>query len=91
MTEGPFDPVLLDLSDADDYTVLVAAMHDYAGQLEHEADNEAAAARAFDYEEDAVHIAHLRGSAARLQRMLASIEQQLDANSDARKSVEGDS
>ena len=86
---GPagFNPVLLDLHDDADYGVLVAAMHDYAGQLEHEADGHEESARHFGHEPDEIQNAHLRDSAARLRRMIADIERQLDANSDARKSV----
>ena len=85
-----FDPVLLDLHDTDDYAVLVAAMHDYAGQLEHEADSDVADARHYGNEPDVAQIAHLRDSAARLHRMLKDIERQLDANSNARKAAEED-
>ncbi|WP_293787655.1 hypothetical protein [uncultured Aeromicrobium sp.] len=84
-----FEPVLLDLHDTNDYTVLVAALHDYAGQLEHEADGDEADARHYGNEPDATQIAHLRDAAARLHRMLDDIERQLDANSEARK-VAGD-
>ena len=48
-----FDPVLLDLRDINDYMVLVAAMNDYAGQLEHEADGDEADARHYGNEPDA--------------------------------------
>lgn len=82
-----FDPVLLDLHDATDYAVLVAAMHDYAEQLEHEAAGDEESAQHFGHEPDDAQNAHLRDSASRLRRMIADIERQLDANSDARKSV----
>ena len=95
MSEGGeqtgFDPVLLNLADADDYAVLVAAMYDYAGQLEHEANADEESARHFEHEPDEVNNAQLRASAARLQRMISDIERQLDANGVARREIEGGS
>ena len=91
MTGGAsFEPVLLDLRDVNDYMVLVAAMHDYAAQLEHEADEEEKDARRNGEEGDRAQVAHNREWAARLNRLIDDIERQLDANSDARKAVQGE-
>ena len=85
-----FDPVLLDLRDINDYMVLVAAMNEYAAQLEHEADEDEKNARQNGEEGDVAESIHNREWAARLNRLIDDIERQLDANSDARKSVQGE-
>lgn len=86
-----FDPVLLDLRDINDYMVLVAAMNDYAGQLEHEADEDEKDARRNGEDGDRAQAVHNREWAARLHRLIDDIERQLDANSDARRDVGGGS
>ncbi len=92
MTGGAsFEPVLLDLRDVNDYMVLVAAMHDYAAQLEHEADAEESAARRHGDEGDAAAVARNRDAAARLRRIIDDIERQLDATSAARREIGGGS
>lgn len=86
-----FDPVLLDLRDINDYMVLVAAMNDYAAQLEHEADEDEKEARRSGEDGDVAEVAHKRESAARLNRLIDDIERQLDANSAARREFGGGS
>lgn len=86
-----FDPVLLDLRDIHDYMVLVAAMNDYAAQLEHEADEEEKDARRNGEVGDRAQVAHNREWAARLNRLIDDIERQLDANSAARREIGGGS
>ncbi|WP_454151895.1 hypothetical protein [Microbacterium lacticum] len=86
-----FDPVLLDLRDINDYMVLVAAMSDYAAQLEHEADEDEKDARRNGEEGDRAHVVHNREWAARLNRLIDDIERQLDANSAARREAGGGS
>ncbi len=84
-----FDPVLLDLRDINDYMVLVAAMNDYAGQLEHEADEDEKDARRNGEDGDRAQVVHNREWAARLHRLIDDIERQLDANSAARRAAGG--
>lgn len=80
-----FEPVLLDLRDSSDYAVLIAAMHDYAAQLEEESVRFEADAATCGYPSDAPHNEHRRDAVARLRRMIDDIDRQLDANTEARK------
>lgn len=82
-----FEPVLLDLRDSTDYAVLVAALHDYASQLEEENSQSEAEALFHDYPVDGEAAAERRDGAERLRRLIDDIERQLDANSEARKNV----
>lgn len=80
---GGFEPVLLDLSDHEDYYVVTEALRDFAAGIDHQAEDEDNRVR---YNE----LADSESDAPRLRALEASIERQLDANSQARRAV-GDS
>jgi len=78
-----FEPVLLNLADNQDYGILVNALSDYAGQLEHEAENDEIEARFND--RPALQAEGLRVEAQRARAIADDIERQLDANAVARR------
>ena len=82
-----FDPVLLDLADPEDYGLVLAALHNYAGELDHDADNEDAAERFEGRPTPSDEGERMRGLASRLRAIVDDIERQLDANSAARRSA----
>ncbi|MFF7684514.1 hypothetical protein ACFZA2_17320 [Microbacterium sp. NPDC007973] len=80
----PFDPVVIDLTDPKDYALLVGALEEYAGEMEHRAELEDHRIQHNDLPESASEADHWRGQAARAQRIIDDIERQLEANGKAR-------
>ena len=87
---GGFEPVLLDLSDHEDYYVVTEALRDFAAGIEHQAENEDYRVRYNELADSESDAPRLRAVAERARALEASIERQLDANSQARRAV-GDS
>lgn len=83
MADSSFEPVLFDLSDADDYYVLTAALDEFAAQLDATAADEA------DGDASNPQARTTRILAVRTRRLRNAIEQQLQDNSEARKAVTG--
>ncbi|MBN9214151.1 MAG: hypothetical protein J0J04_04925 [Microbacterium sp.] len=84
MSESSFEPVLLDLGDADDYYVLTAALDDFASHLDAQAEEEA---RTPGAPGDAAQSRSFRILAARARRMRGAVERQLQANAEARRAM----
>lgn len=83
MSNAPmYDPVVLDLSEHQDYTVLIGALDDYAQEMSSRADDEANAAR-YEGKEPSSMEASFREISARALRLRDEINRQLDANGDA--------
>lgn len=84
MSNAPmYDPVVLDLSEHEDYTVLIGALDDYAQEMTSKADDEANAAR-YEGTEPSSMETRFREISARALRLRDEINRQLDANTDPR-------
>lgn len=81
-----FEPVLLDLSDNDDYTVIIHALEEYEGNMLHEA---ATDLHMFQHEglpESHSQAEEFKKLANRARALIVKIDEQIDANSEARNS-----
>lgn len=84
MSNAPmYDPVVLDLSEHEDYAVLIGALDDYAQEMSSKADDEANAAR-YEGTEPSSMETRFREISARALRLRDEINRQLDANADPR-------
>lgn len=79
--------LLLDLSDDDDYATIINALSEYAARMTSEADDEVERIRFNNLDAAQSEEAFMRETAERAERLLASIERQLDENNPARKNV----
>jgi hypothetical protein len=82
-----FEPVLLDLSDSNDYSVLTSALEEYAAQMDHEADGERERILYNHLPEADSDESSMRERASSTRRLQESIETQIDANGDARQAL----
>ena len=82
---APFDPVVLDMTDTDDYGVLTEALDAYAAQMDHAAEQEDYSDRHNDRPENGPLATQFRDSAARARRSVEEIHRQLDANAAVRR------
>lgn len=82
-----FEPVLLNLADNDDYTVLIHALEEYEGTLQGEADDERERNRHNAQSATDSHEEQLQHLANRAARLRLDIERQLEANDDVRGSI----
>lgn len=82
---SPYEPVVLDLADPDDYGVLTEALTDYAGRLEHEADEEDKTDVYNGREPGGPQATRFRQDAQRARAIIERIHEQLDANTEARR------
>ena len=84
-----FEPVLLDLSHDDDYTVLIHALEEYEGAMQNDADDE----RFRDAQGRTAEIpsqeSDYQALADRARDLRLEIERQIDANGDARSEARG--
>lgn len=87
MPAGPFEPVLLDLSDDNDYFILVDALTDFAAQRECDADEECARLRIDRAGTPNFRELYLRAQAAAAHALIVDIERQIAANGEARRSI----
>jgi len=83
-----FEPVLLDLADADDYAIVVNALDEWAARMEHEAESEDHRISYNQLPENASDAPRLRAEAERARAIRDDIERQLDANGAARRSID---
>lgn len=86
---SPFDPVLLDLTDTEDYATVVHALEAYASDQDWEAEEEKERIRSNNLPDSESDEEHYLRNAARARRIAADIERQLDANSAARQALDG--
>lgn len=84
-----FEPVLLDLADTDDYITVVQALDGYASDQDWEAEKEEERIRLNHLPDSDSDAESWRKRAARARRIAEDIERQLDANSAARRAVDG--
>ena len=82
---APFDPVVLDMTDTDDYGVLTEALYAYAAQMDHAAEQEDYSDRHNDRPDNGPLATRFRDSAARARRMIEDIHRQLDEIAAARR------
>ena len=87
---GGFEPVLLNLSDHQDYYVVTEALREFAAAMDHQAEGEDDRVRYNKLPDSDSDAPRLREVAERARALEESIERQLDANSEARRTV-GDS
>lgn len=86
--DWPFDPVVVDLTDPQDYAILTAALEEYASDMESRADDEQDRITYNRLPEEASEADHWRGQADRARKIIADVERQLEANSAARQAAE---
>lgn len=79
-----FEPVLLDLSHDDDYTVIIHALEEYEGAMQNEADDERYREASGDAKQIPSQEAEYQGLADRARHIRLDIERQLEANGEAR-------
>lgn len=82
-----FDPVLLDLSDSNDYALLTNALRDYANELHGNAVDERERIRYNNLPESESEEKHWLEQAARARRILGEIERQMDLNGATRQQI----
>ncbi|WP_242089581.1 hypothetical protein [Microbacterium lacticum] len=85
-----FDPVLLDLADAEDYAIVVNALDEWAGRMEHAAEEEDDRISYNQLPDSDSDAPRLRAEAERARAIRDDTERQLDANSAARRRVRND-
>lgn len=84
VARSSFEPVLLNLADDDDYYIVTEALREFASEADHQADNEEESAR-YNGQPTGPRVGTLRAQAERARVIVADVERQLDANSEARR------
>lgn len=82
-----FDPVLLDLSDSNDYAALTNALEDHASEFEGRVIDEQERIRYNNLPESESEEKYWREQAARVRRILDEVERQMDLNSATRQQI----
>lgn len=80
--QQPFDPVMLDLTDDDDFATIVLALEDYESRMRAQADDDEEIERANPGV--AADAARFRDVAERARRLVDEIQRQLDENAKIR-------
>lgn len=86
--ERPFDPVVIDLTEPRDYAILIAALDEYAAEMDLRAENERDRIAYNKLPEEDSEAPHWLAQAERARRIIEDVERQLEANSAARQAAE---
>ncbi|GAA2185958.1 hypothetical protein GCM10009786_04540 [Leucobacter alluvii] len=82
--KSAFEPVLLDLSHDDDYTVLIHVLEEYEGVMQNEADDERFREARGEADVIPSQESEYRALRDRARKLRLEIERQIDANGEAR-------
>lgn len=84
-TERPFDPVVIDLTDAEDYVILVNALEEVEAEMKWRAENEQQRIAYNKLPEGESEAGYWTARAERARKIVDEIERQLEENAKARR------